>query len=208
MTYLNRFLFHLVNDVWTSRALVPYMVFLGHINDYGVVWLVLLGALAALGGKTGRWAALAGLTALVVGLAASEVLKSLTMQPRPFVSLPDVRLRVSPPSSYSFPSVNARYAFAASSGASLTARCLVGRLPVWSWGYLALAVATPTTIITFLLVALLQNAQRRGEQAIHKKLDAIADGMADLMSHFADEDNDLREEIEDLKAAVGLEEEV
>jgi low affinity Fe/Cu permease len=71
-----------------------------------------------------------------------------------------------------------------------------------------LLINTPTTIITFLLVALLQNTQRRGEQAFHKKLDALADGMADLMSHFADEDNDLRKEIEDLKAAVGLEEEV
>src|SRR5919202_6650530 len=71
-----------------------------------------------------------------------------------------------------------------------------------------LLINTPTTIITFLLVALLQNTQRRGEQATHKKLDALADGMADLMSHFADEDNDLRKEIEDLKAAVGLEEEV
>jgi len=71
-----------------------------------------------------------------------------------------------------------------------------------------LLINTPTTIITFLLVALLQNTQRRGEQAVHKKLDALADGMADLMSHFADEDNDLRKEIEDLKAAVGLEEEV
>jgi low affinity Fe/Cu permease len=71
-----------------------------------------------------------------------------------------------------------------------------------------LLINTPTTIITFLLVALLQNTQRRGEQAIHKKLDALADGMADLMSHFADEENDLRKEIEDLKAAVGLEEEV
>jgi low affinity Fe/Cu permease len=71
-----------------------------------------------------------------------------------------------------------------------------------------LLINTPTTIITFLLVALLQNTQRRGEQAIHKKLDALADGMADLMSHFADKDNNLRTEIEDLKAAVGLEEEV
>ena len=106
-----------------------------------MVWLVLLGALAALGGKTGRWAALAGLAALVVGLASSEVLKSLVMQPRPFLSLPDVRLLVSPPSSYSFPSVNATYAFAGSSGASLTARRLLGRLPVWGWGFLALAVA-------------------------------------------------------------------
>jgi low affinity Fe/Cu permease len=71
-----------------------------------------------------------------------------------------------------------------------------------------LLINTPTTIITFLLVALLQNTQRRGEQAIHKKLDAVADGMADLMSHFATDENDLRKEIEDLKAAVGLEEEV
>jgi hypothetical protein len=31
----------------------------------------------------------------------------------------------------------------------------------------------------------------------------MADGMADLMSHFADEDDKLCEEIEDLEAAVG-----
>jgi hypothetical protein len=55
MIDLNRILFRLVNDVWTSHALDPCMIFLDRINDYGVVWLVLLGALAALGGKTGRW---------------------------------------------------------------------------------------------------------------------------------------------------------
>jgi undecaprenyl-diphosphatase len=141
MTELNRFLFHLVNKVWTSPALDPCMIFLGSINAYGVIWLVLLGVLAALSGKTGRWAALTGLAGLVAGLACSEVLKSIVMQPRPFVSLPDVRLLVSPSSSYSFPSVNATYAFAASSGASLTARRLLGRLPAWGWGLLALAIA-------------------------------------------------------------------
>jgi undecaprenyl-diphosphatase len=141
MTELNRYLFRLVNDVWTSPTLDPFMILLGSINEYGVVWLVLLGALAALGGRTGRWAALAGLAAMAVGLAFSEVLKSIVMQPRPFVSLADVRLLVSPPGSYSFPSVNATYAFAAFSGASLTIRRLLGRLPVWGWGFLALAVA-------------------------------------------------------------------
>ena len=141
MTDLNRTLFRLVNDVWTSPALDPCMLFLGSINDYAVVWLMLLGAIAALGGKTGRWASLAGLAALVLGFVSSEVLKSLVMQPRPFVSLPDVRLLISPPSSYSFPSVNATYAFATASGASLTARRLLGRLPIWVWGFLARAVA-------------------------------------------------------------------
>lgn len=53
------------------------------------------------------------------------------------------------------------------------------------------------TIITFLLVALLQNTQRRGEQAINKKLDVIADGMADSMNHFTEDNNEIRCEMED-----------
>jgi uncharacterized membrane protein len=78
-----------------------------------------------------------------------------------------------------------------------------------------LIINTPTTIITFLLVALLQNTQKRNEQAIQHKLDAVADGLADLMEHFATDDpgrqaakEDLSDDIEDLTAAVGLEEEM
>jgi low affinity Fe/Cu permease len=75
-----------------------------------------------------------------------------------------------------------------------------------------LIINTPTTIITFLLVALLQNTQKRSEQALQHKLNAVADGLADLMEHFAEDEPDRREakkdlaqDIEDLRAAVGLE---
>jgi uncharacterized membrane protein len=78
-----------------------------------------------------------------------------------------------------------------------------------------LIINTPTTIITFLLVALLQNTQKRNEQALQHKLDALADGLADLMEHFAADDpgrqaakEDLSGDIEDLRAAVGLEEQM
>jgi len=141
MTDINYFLFHLINGVWINAVLDLCMTFLSLINDYGLVWLMLLGVLASLGGITGRWAALAGLVALVAGVISSEVLKNLVMQPRPFLSLSDMRLLVRPPSSYSFPSVNVAYAFAASSGASLAARRLLGRVPLWGWGFLALAAA-------------------------------------------------------------------
>jgi hypothetical protein len=47
-----------------------------------------------------------------------------------------------------------------------------------------LVVNTITTIITFLLVALLQNTQRRSETGLHQKLNAIADGLADLMERL------------------------
>lgn len=92
----------------------------------------------------------------------------------------------------------------------------VALVVVWAPSYLLvgnfdtyqLLINTPTTIITFLLVALLQNTQRRGEQAVQQKLDAIADGLSDLMEHFAGDDDKLRRDVEDLKAAVGLEEQM
>jgi low affinity Fe/Cu permease len=68
-----------------------------------------------------------------------------------------------------------------------------------------LVINTMTTVITFLLVALLQNSQRRSATALHEKLDAIADGIADLMEHQIERDpEDLTGDIDDLKAAMGL----
>jgi hypothetical protein len=69
-----------------------------------------------------------------------------------------------------------------------------------------LIINTITTIITFLMVALLQNTQTRSDAAIQHKLNAIADALADLMSHHAgDDDRDLRADLAELRAAVGLE---
>ena len=78
---------------------------------------------------------------------------------------------------------------------------LMNSLNTWQ-----LIINTITTIITFLLVALLQNTQRRGERAVHIKLDALADGLADLMDHIAQDDAELENDIHDLREAVGLEE--
>jgi low affinity Fe/Cu permease len=68
-----------------------------------------------------------------------------------------------------------------------------------------LIINTATTIITFLLVALLQNTQTRADAAIQHKLNAIADGLADLMGHLAEDNPDLRRDRNELRAAVGLE---
>jgi low affinity Fe/Cu permease len=63
-----------------------------------------------------------------------------------------------------------------------------------------LIINTATTIITFLLVALLQNSQERSDRAIQQKLNAIADSLADIMDN-QDMPNNARE----LRDAVGLE---
>jgi hypothetical protein len=69
-----------------------------------------------------------------------------------------------------------------------------------------LIINTVTTIITFLMVALLQNSQTRSDKAVQHKLNAIADGLADLMAHVAGEpERDLRGDLIELRDAVGLE---
>ena len=70
-----------------------------------------------------------------------------------------------------------------------------------------LEINTTTTIITFLMVALLQNSQTRNDQATQHKLNAIADALADLMEHAAGRspEADLTEDLKELRAAVGLE---
>ncbi|MGO1052322.1 low affinity iron permease family protein [Crossiella sp. CA198] len=63
-----------------------------------------------------------------------------------------------------------------------------------------LVINTLTTIVTFLLVALLQNTQTRSDDAIQQKLNAIADALSDLMTR-QDQEGEARE----LRLAVGLE---
>jgi len=71
-----------------------------------------------------------------------------------------------------------------------------------------LIINTATTIITFLMVALLQNSQTRNDQAVHHKLNAIADALSDLMVQLERglPDRDLSQDVKELRAAIGLEE--
>ena len=70
-----------------------------------------------------------------------------------------------------------------------------------------LIINTLTTIVTFLLVALLQNTQERSDSSTQQKLNAIAAGLADLMAHSSDHFDDpaLHRSIDELERAVGLE---
>ena len=71
-----------------------------------------------------------------------------------------------------------------------------------------LIINTATTIVTFLMVALLQNSQTRSDQAVQHKLNAIAEALAALMDHNANrqDSSELGRGITELRDAVGLEE--
>ncbi|SUE28292.1 Predicted small integral membrane protein [Nocardia farcinica] len=68
-----------------------------------------------------------------------------------------------------------------------------------------LVINTATTIITFLLVALLQNTERRADAAVQQKLNAIADALAGLLSEMSNEYPELDRRRAELRDAVGLE---
>lgn len=69
-----------------------------------------------------------------------------------------------------------------------------------------LIINTLTSVLAFLLIALLQNSERRYDEALHQKIDALAAALADLMEHQSEGDRHVLERhIEDLRSSVGLE---
>ena len=69
-----------------------------------------------------------------------------------------------------------------------------------------LALHTGTSILSLLLLVLLENAGRRSEETVQEKLNMLAEALSDLMNHHADDAPELQESVRKLRDAVGLEE--
>jgi low affinity Fe/Cu permease len=67
-------------------------------------------------------------------------------------------------------------------------------------------IHTVASIVTLVLVALLENAGRRDARAAQEKLNTIAGALAELMDSQSRHDPELEERARDLREAVGLEE--
>jgi low affinity Fe/Cu permease len=78
---------------------------------------------------------------------------------------------------------------------------VIGDVDTWQ-----LIINTLTTIITFLLVALLQNTQYRSDKAVQQKLNAVVEALADIMEALAERDPSMARDVKELRRASGLEE--
>ena len=67
------------------------------------------------------------------------------------------------------------------------------------------AIHTVASVMTLLLLALLQNAGRRSEEAAQEKMNVLAEALAALMESQARNDPELEESVRKLREAVGLE---
>ncbi|MCO7238739.1 MULTISPECIES: low affinity iron permease family protein [unclassified Aeromicrobium] len=79
-------------------------------------------------------------------------------------------------------------------------------VPFWpdlkSW---QVAIHTVASVQSLFLLALLENAGRRTEEASQEKLNVLAEAIADLMESRARDDEHLAESVTRLREAVGLE---
>ena len=88
---------------------------------------------------------------------------------------------------------------------------LAGLIALWAPSYFLLhsldhwyvALVIPAEILTLLLVALMANHDRRTEQALHRKVDALAEALAVVIE--GPDGDDVRRHAKELRAAVGLE---
>lgn len=83
----------------------------------------------------------------------------------------------------------------------------VASVPLWvdlkSW---QVALHTVASVVTLLLLALLENANRRADEASQEKLNVLAEAFAALMESQAVNDPGLTDAVQRLRTAVGLEE--
>jgi low affinity Fe/Cu permease len=68
------------------------------------------------------------------------------------------------------------------------------------------AIHTIASVLSLLLLVLLENSGRRAEEASQEKLNVIAEGLAELMESQSRNDSELAEATEKLREAIGLEE--
>ncbi|MCW2711023.1 MAG: putative rane protein [Marmoricola sp.] len=68
------------------------------------------------------------------------------------------------------------------------------------------AIHTISSVLSLLLLVLLENSGRRAEEASQEKLNVIAEALAELMESQSVDDHELGHATEKLREAVGLEE--
>jgi low affinity Fe/Cu permease len=73
-----------------------------------------------------------------------------------------------------------------------------------------LVINTMTSVLAFLLIALLQNSERRYDEALHAKIDALAAAVAELIERDdegprGNEAAELGKRAEELRGTIGLE---
>ena len=73
-----------------------------------------------------------------------------------------------------------------------------------------LVLNTVTSVSAFLLIALLQNSERRYDEALHRKIDALAEAVADLLERETSDAGGselerLRRDVETLRETIELE---
>lgn len=80
-------------------------------------------------------------------------------------------------------------------------------VPWWvdlkSW---QVAIHTVASVLSLLLIVLLENAARRSEETAQEKMNVIAEALAALMDSQARHDPELEDSVRKLREAVGLEE--
>lgn len=80
-------------------------------------------------------------------------------------------------------------------------------VPLWvdlkEW---QVAIHTVASVLTLLLLVLLENAGRRDAETSQEKLNVLAEGLAALMESHAEDDDQLRDATRKLREAVNLEE--
>ena len=101
----------LIHDYSQNYIFDKIMPIITSLGNVGIVWIVI--SIILMLNKKYRYIGLMCISALILNAIVGEgILKHLVKRPRPFVSMTDVHLLISKPTSFSFPSGHTSSSFA------------------------------------------------------------------------------------------------
>ena len=87
------------------------MMFFSAIGNAGIVWII-LALILVMRRKTRNYGIIILIALLITAILGEGVLKNIIKRNRPFVTLSNLKLLITPPASYSFPSGHTASSFA------------------------------------------------------------------------------------------------
>ncbi|WP_300383881.1 phosphatase PAP2 family protein [Clostridium sp.] len=100
-----------INDNFNSPIMDKIMVIVTSLGNGGLIWILI--SLALMIKPKYRRVGIMSICALILTTIIGEgILKNLVKEERPFISLPDIKLLITPPTSFSFPSGHTGSSFA------------------------------------------------------------------------------------------------
>ena len=103
---------HFIRDNFSNSIMDEIMIFITKLGDKGFIW-ILIGLILIAQKKYRKIGFILLIALLITSIIGEGILKNIVQRARAFITYPDIKILITPPTSFSFPSGHTASSFTA-----------------------------------------------------------------------------------------------